>query len=177
MVVLFVSFATQADSYAPSGSFDESEGIEEETPSPPTPFDRGRFSLHFGGGTQSSFNSNYVVISGQLGFFALPGLELGIGATQWFGSGPNVSKVSPRITYFAYRVPSSFQPYVGVLYDHWFIGDGFEDLDLVGVRVGLVRRIQTNILFTVGLRYESVISDCSQDCSDIQPEVSIALSF
>ncbi len=143
-----------------------------------TPFDRGRFGLSLGGGTQEAFGVEYVAIGGGVGYFVLDGVELGLSALEEFGSGPNIAKLSPSLRYLAQPLVGHTPviPYVGVFYNHWFISGDNADLDSVGARAGGVH-ISGSLLLGLGVAVERYVSTCSTDCVLIYPDFTISLAM
>ncbi len=153
-------------------------GIEISEPTPSTPFDQGKFSLGVYGGSQSMLGARYFGIGAGLGYFVLDGLELGLGGQFFFGDGPNIGRVTPSVRYVAQPLvhSSPVVPYVGVFYNHWFIGDDITDVDTAGVRGGLVY-VSGKVLLGLGVAYERTVSECVMDCSSVYPDFAIALSL
>lgn len=140
------------------------------------PFEQGKVRVSLSGGTIHTYDSTYFVLGGGVGYFVLDGLELGLDGTHWFGGTPSVSKLSPGVQYFLYQL-DPFIPYVGGFYKHWFVSDGYRDLDTLGGRVGLVFVVGSSLYLGVGAVHEVIVSSCSGDCSDTYPEVIISLSL
>lgn len=148
-------------------------------PLKPTPFDRGRFSLGFAAGTQSSFGEpteRHIYVGGGFGYYLLPGLEAGLSGIVLFGADPGVAMLSPNVRLVLFQVPGRIKPYVGGFHTHWFIGDGFDDVDTLGGRVGLVT-VSGSLVIGLGAAYEVVVSECDGDCSTIYPELTFAVAF
>lgn len=152
--------------------------VEPEPPPPPTPFDQGKMNLSIFGGTTSNFDRRYFAIGGGFGYFVLDGLELGLAAVHQFGDGPSISQVQPRVRYVVQPLVgrSPVIPYVGAFYNHWFIGDGFPDVDAVGGRAGLIY-ISGRLLLGLGVAVERTVSECVEDCWAVYPDFSISLSL
>jgi hypothetical protein len=143
-----------------------------------TPFDRGKFALSAGGGTSSSFGHSYIVLGGGVGYYVLDGVEVMLsGEYQFGGDGPSIAELSPQLRYVAQPLVGAWPvvPYVGVFYNHWFVGDGNPDVDSIGGRVGGLW-VSGNIVLGLGLGYEHVLSPCT-DCEIIYPDVTIALAL
>ena len=158
-----------------------SPDVEPEQPEPkePTPFDRGRMSLSAGGGTTSNFGERYFAIGASFSYFVLDGLAVGIGGVHQFGDGPSISKVSPEVRYVAQPLVGKWPliPYVGVFYNHWFIGDGYADVDAIGGRSGLLY-ISGHLLLGLGVAVERTVSECpDNDCVTVYPDLTISLSL
>jgi len=149
-----------------------------EPPRPPTPFDRGKFSLGGGAGTQSNLGYKYFVIGLGVGYFVLDGLEVGLGGLYQFGDGPSISQLSPSLRYVAQPLvgKSPVIPYTGVFYRHWFIGSDIEDVDTLGGRVGLLY-VSGKLVLGIGIVYERTVSECVDDCGQFYPDFTISLSF
>jgi hypothetical protein len=147
-------------------------------PPPPTPFDQGKMNLSIAGGSTSNFGERYFAIGGGFGYFVLDGLELGIGAVHQFGDGPSISQVQPRVRYVVQPLVGKFPliPYVGAFYNHWFIGNGYTDVDAIGGRAGLIY-LSGRILLGLGVAVERTVSECIEDCTAVYPDFSISLSF
>jgi hypothetical protein len=172
-IALLLLAATAATARA-----DEVVQLEPEPPPPPTPFDRGKFSLGVSGGSQSMLGERYFGIGGALGYFVLDGVELGLGGQFLFGDGPNIGRVTPALRYVAQPLvhQSPVVPYVGVFYNHWFIGEDITDVDTVGARGGLIY-VSGKVLLGLGVAYERIVSTCVMDCSSVYPDFTIALSL
>ncbi|MBA3503738.1 MAG: hypothetical protein M4D80_31120 [Myxococcota bacterium] len=156
----------------------DEEVLEVEPPPPPTPFDQGKMNLSIGGGSTSNFDRRYFAIGGGFGYFVLDGLELGIAAVHQFGDGPSISQIQPRVRYVVQPLVGRFPliPYVGAFYNHWFIGDGYTDVDGIGGRVGLIY-LSGRLLLGLGVAVERTVSECAEDCTAVYPDFSISLSF
>ena len=152
--------------------------LEPEPPPPPTPFDRGKFSLGIFGGSQSQLGYRYFTIGGAVGYFVLDGVEVGLGALHSFGDGPSISKLTPALRYIAQPLVrhSPVVPYVGVFYNHWFIGSDIDDVDTLGTRAGLVY-VSGRAILGLGVAYERVVSECVTDCSSVYPDLTISVSL
>jgi hypothetical protein len=151
---------------------------EPSEPPRPTPFDRGRLALSFGAGSQTSLGSRYFVIAGGVGYFVLDGVELGFSAAHQFGDGPSISRVSPSLRYIAQPLVGRWPvvPYVGGFYQHWFVGDTYDDVDVVGSRAGFIY-VAGRLLLGLGAAYEHIVSACTTDCDSIYPDLAISLSL
>ena len=156
----------------------DDETLEVPPPREPTPFDQGKMNLSIFGGSTSNFGERYFAIGGGFGYFVLDGLELGVAAVHQFGDGPSISQVQPRVRYVVQPLVGKFPliPYVGAFYNHWFIGDGFDDVDAVGGRVGLIY-ISGRLLLGLGVAVERTVSPCTEDCTDVYPDFSLSLSL
>lgn len=153
--------------------------LEEERPEP-TPFDRGKFSLGVSLGTQSAFDERYFAVGGGVGYFFLPGLEIGVAGTKWFGGGggPSVASARPSLRYVAVIVPGPIKPFAATFYNHWFIGDGLDDVDSVGGTLGIVwYQRGSPVILSLGATVEQIVSECADDCTDIYPALGISIAL
>jgi len=146
-------------------------------PRAPTPFDRGRISLGFGFSTQRSYDQRYYVLGGGFGYYVLRGLEPSVQAVHWFGGEPTVTKLSPALRYVFVGAPVSLKPYVGAFYSHWFLSGSGLDLDTVGGRAGLVSYGSGGLVIGLGIVYERVISECTEECDEIYPDITLSYSL
>ncbi len=146
---------------------------------PTTPFDQGRFGVSLGAGTQNAFDSDYVVIGAGIGYFVLDGVEIGVALQHDFpeNDGPSINLVSPSLRYVARPLVGKFPliPYVGVFYDHYFVG-GFPDVDGVGASVGFLY-LTGRAIFGLGIAVEKTVSTCDGDCTSVYPDITIGFSF
>lgn len=156
----------------------ESSLLAPPPPPPPTPFDQGRVAISAGAGSSSNFGVRYFGIGIGGGYYVLDGLQLGLAGLYQWGDGPTISKVSPGIRYVAQPLVrhSPVVPYVGVFYNHWFIGEDIPDVDSVGSRAGLVY-VSGNVVIGGGVAVERTVSECDEDCTDVYPDLVIAISF
>lgn len=144
---------------------------------PPTPFDRGNFGLSLGIGQMNAFGHTYFGAGAGVGYFVLDGLEVGLFARHEFGDPPSLNELSPSLRYVAQPLADwPVIPYVGVFYNHWFIGDPFDDLDTVGARAGLLR-IEGHVVLGLGVLVEHTVSDCTQDCNTVSPDITVGFTF
>jgi len=143
----------------------------DDAPPPPTPFDQGRVSITGGGGTSFSLGHHYIVIGGGVGYYVLDGVELSLRAMEQFGENdgrgldvPNIAELSPQLRYVAQPLVahSPVVPYVGVFYNHWFIGDDYKDFDTIGARAGALL-VSGKIVFGLGVVVEHVLTTCNSE--------------
>ena len=108
----------------------------------------------------------------------LDGFEIGLGALEQFGDGPNIAKLTPSLRYVVQPLvgKSPVIPYVGTFYNHWFISRGVVDIDTLGGRAGLLY-VSGSLILGLGVAYEHVISECVTDCSSVYPDFTISLSL
>lgn len=135
---------------------------------------RVRFSGNLG--TGSAFGETYFIVGLGAGVYVLHGLELGASVDQWFGPGPNVTRVAPEARY-VFDFIDVVKPFVGGFFRHWFITQGARDLDTAGGRAGLMFVQSRNFYFSAGVAYERVINSCQGDCDFWVPEIGAAFSF
>lgn len=143
---------------------------------PPSPFDRGRVRLSFGAGGGIYGGQSFFAIEGGVGYFVLHGLEVGVDVTQWVGSDPTVTQVSPQLRY-VFDAAVAVKPYLGVFYRRWFLWQGEPDVDALGGRGGVIWLIGGRAYFGLGAAYERVVSSCSADCWALYPEATLAIAF
>ena len=148
-----------------------------EPPPRRTPFDRGRFGLSLGGGTQSTLGVQYIAIGAGVAYYVLDGVELGASGLEEFGSGPNISKLSPSLRYVAQPLVGKWPviPYIGTFYTHWFIGGGLPDFDTVGARSGLLF-LSGSLVLGLGVAVEHQLA-CTTSCNSIYPDFAISLAL
>lgn len=149
----------------------------DEPPIEPGPFDRGKFGVSAGVGSQDAFDHTYLAIGAGVGYYVLPGLELSLQAEHWFGDDPSVSQVSPRVRYVFWQVPFAFKPYLGTGYTHWFVGDPFDDVDAVAGRAGLTGVVGGALVLGVGAVLERIVSECGDECWSVYPELTLGIAF
>jgi len=142
-----------------------------------TPWDQGSIGLSIVLASQDAFGDSYIVVGAGVGYYFLPGLEVGLQGVQWFGGDPSVTVVSPELRYVAVPLGWPLLPYVGGFYTHYFIGDPFADADSVGTRLGLMYHQGGGLIVGVGAAFERFVSECSDDCSTIYPEISVGFTF
>jgi hypothetical protein len=155
----------------------------DDAPPAPTPFDQGRVSISGGAGKSSSSWHNWYVIGAGVGYYVLDGVELSLHGSYQFGDFTSVSELSPQVRYVAEPLfrGSPVVPYVGVFYNHWFIGDDYNDVDTVGVRAGGLFTSGT-LMFGLGVVVEHVLTNCPEDgarCVGIEDSVypDVTLGF
>jgi hypothetical protein len=132
-----------------------------------------RVALFLGGGSYGG--DGYFSIGAGVGYFVLPGLQIGAEGKQWIGLDPTVTQVSPYVTYTIYQLPP-IHPYVGFFYRHWFVWDA-EDEDTLGGRAGLQYIVQQRVALSGGVAYERTISDCIANCDNVYPEFGVTFTF
>lgn len=152
--------------------------IEIEPPPTETPFDRGKVSLSVAGGAGNNLGEHYYAIGAGFGYFVLDGLELGASALEQFGDGPSITRLAPSIRYVAQPLVGKWPliPYAGVFYTHWVIAGGYDDIDAVGARSGLLY-VSGRVLLGLGIAVEKTVSTCVEECVTAYPDFTISLSF
>lgn len=141
-----------------------------------TAFSRGSTSLGVVVGSGSFGREDYIILGVGVGYYVLPGLELGIDLQHWFAGDPAITKVSPQIRYVFTRA-KVIKPYVGAFYRRTFIAD-LEDADSFGYRAGAYFSAKSGVYIGGGIVYEQY-KDCGRfvDCSDTYPEILFSVSF
>jgi hypothetical protein len=151
--------------------------LEEQEQEPaPTPWDQGRVGFSVSLGSQSAFGERYFAVGGGAGYYVLAGLELSLYGEYWFGGGPSVARLTPEVRYVAFQIPLPLKPYAGVFFNHWFVGDTFEDIDSVGCRAGLMFHQGRGLIIGGGVAVERILSTCD-DCVEIYPDIILGLTF
>lgn len=141
-----------------------------------TAFSKGSTSVGVVLGSGSSFNDDYIILGVGVGYYVLPGLEIGIDLQHWFSGDPSISKVSPQVRY-VFTQAKTVKPYVGAFYRRTFIED-LEDADSYGYRAGAYFSSNNRVYIGGGIVYEEY-TDCSRfiDCSTTYPEILFTVSF
>lgn len=141
-----------------------------------TAFSKGSTSLGVVVGSGSSFSDDYIILGVGVGYYVLPGLELGIDVQHWFSGSPSITKVSPQIRY-VYTQAKVIKPYVGAFYRRTFIDDR-NDADSFGYRAGAYFSAKSGVYIGGGVVYEEY-TDCGRfaDCSNTYPELLFTVSF
>ncbi len=149
-----------------------------DDPPTPTPFDRGHVNLSGGAGSQNLFGVHYIVVGAGVGYFVLDGLAVELSGLHEFGSGPSISQLEPGLRYLAQPLVgrSPVIPYVGGFYKHWFLGGGYDDVDTVGARAGLVY-LSGRLIVGLGAVYEHTVSSCATDCDTVYPDVTLGFTL
>lgn len=144
----------------------------------PTPFDRGRVHITAVGGTSANFEKRYYALGAGVGYFVLDGFELAIRGVYQFGDGPSISQIQPSVRYVVQPLVgrSPLVPYVGAFYNHWFVGDGFSDVDALGGRVGALH-LSGRVLVGLGVAVERTVSACDDECWEVYPDITLGFSF
>jgi hypothetical protein len=142
------------------------------------PYLQGSTTLTLTLGSAFIGSNDYFILGAGVGAYAINGLELGVDGAIWMFDSPVIFTVTPQIRYVLYQIPV-VKPYVGAFYRHYFVGDGYEDLDSVGARLGLYFNAGSRAYLGVGALYEHIL-DCNEnilECDDWYPEVMIGFSF
>lgn len=146
-------------------------------------FSKGVSSFGVVVGSGSAFDENYFILGAGFGYYMAQGLELGIDAQHWFYGEPEITKVTPKITYVFSQL-RNVNPYVGAFYRRTFYGDGdingqsIEDQNSYGYRAGAYLNSSDRFYIAVGIMHEEYV-DCSPlvDCSSTYPELIFTVSF
>jgi hypothetical protein len=142
------------------------------------PFLQGSTSLTLTIGSAWIGSNDYLILGAGLGQYILDGLEVGIDGSIWLFDSPTIGTLTPQIKYVVHQLPI-VKPYIGTFYRHYFVGDGIDDLDSVGARVGIYLASGKGAYFGIGGLYEHVL-DCNEnvlECDDWYPEFIIGISF
>jgi hypothetical protein len=141
-----------------------------------TAFSKGSTSLGVVVGTGTSFSDDYIILGVGVGYYVLPGLELGLDVQHWFSGDPAITKVSPQVRY-VFTQPKVIKPYVGAFYRRTFISD-LDDADSYGYRAGAYFTANSGVYIGGGIVYEQY-TDCDRfaDCSTTYPELLFTVSF
>ena len=137
------------------------------------PFKQGGHSFSLGIASSRAFDNNYTVLSAGLGYYLIDGLELGMDLQSWFGSGPSITKLSPKMM-IVFNTDGGLKPYFGAFYSKTRYS-GFEDLDAAGARAGVYLSKGAGYYMRAGLVYENELS-CKETefviCSETYPEIN-----
>ena len=152
---------------------------ESEPPPPRGPFSKGSIRLTLLVGTASTYEDNYFIIGGGLGYFILNGLEVGLDYEAWLFAKPVMQRLSPEARYVFHMVPV-VKPYAGVFYRRNFVTD-HDDYNQIGARLGAYFIPRSNRMFIgAGAVYEKTL-DCTTsnyiDCDEWYPEISFGISL
>ena len=152
------------------------------------PFSQGNIQVSIGGGTSSSFGSDYIILGGMVGYFIIDGLAPSLGANFWLGDDPSVQEVSPGLTYYVYQMHDTVPlvPYGGIFFEKTWIGEStnFEGLDVnaYGFRLGALYT-SNNLLIGGGIRQtylmgcEGMVKALYGTCQDLAPEIRFSLTL
>ena len=152
---------------------------DDEAPPPRrTPFDRGRFALSLGGGTQDFLGNHYYVVGGGVGYYVLDGVGIHLSGLVELGASPFIGKLSPELRYVAQPLVGVWPvvPYVGAFYNHWFISGAYDDVDTIGAHAGLLY-VSGQVILGLGVAVEHTVSTCTTDCNQVYPDLTISLAL
>ena len=141
-------------------------------------FSKGRSTLSVVGGTGYAFGGSYIVIGVGASYFLIDGLNLGLNVQWWTSGDPEIVKISPSVEYVFYQVPS-ISPYIGAFFRESYIQNQ-SNLGSIGGRAGVLVLVGSHTHFGLGVAYEAYLNcDTStySSCSDVYPEVSVAITF
>jgi len=144
------------------------------------PFAKGSIRLTLLIGTASTVDDNYLILGGGLGYFLINGLEVGLDYEAWLFAEPVMHRLSPETKYIFHMVPV-IKPYVGVFYRRTFITQGFEDVNHVGARGGILFFPKGGRMFVGGGAVYERLLDCEDneflDCDEVYPEIVFGVSI
>jgi len=140
-------------------------------------FSKGRRRVSGMVGWGSSLGDDYLLLGIGVGYFVANGLDVGVDFEGWFIGDPTQYKISPRADYVLWKSPR-MKPYAGVFYRYSFIGEGFEDQESMGGRVGVFYKGARGGMAGVGAVYERYLDvpDAFDD-DVIYPEIFVAIPF
>lgn len=143
------------------------------TPAHTTPFYQGRVRLALGLGIDASgAGDSRFAVSGGFGYFVLDGLEIGVDGSTWLGGGATVGNLGPQARYILHMVPG-LQPYLGVFYRHWFLGD--DAFPALGGRAGVFYVGGGRLFVALGIAHEVPLDEAYSPRT--VPELTISVSF
>jgi hypothetical protein len=142
------------------------------------PFAQGNIRVGGSIGWASSFGGgesvSWFILGLGAGIFVLDGLEVHGDVTSWIGD-PFIATLTPGVRYVFYQVPT-VKPYVGVMYRHYFVTNGYPDTDSVGGRVGLNFMISPNSYFGGGVLVEHFLDqNVWSETPQVYPELMLSL--
>ena len=140
-----------------------------------TLFSHGQKNFGFSVGSSSSFGNDYTVIGASFSYFVQDNLSLGVGYQGYFGDDPKINDLSLPVTYY-YPLNEQYHPYIGAIYRHTFISDGYDDYDVYGGRVGVAMTMGGNSFASFGWVQEHR-SHGEIDEDDGYPEANIGFVF
>ena len=141
-------------------------------------FQKGDSAIGVVVGSSSTGSENYLILGVSGEYFAMNGLNVGIGYRGWFGGDPTQNQLTLSTSYYL-PVTKKFHPYVGVFGRETFV-DGYDNRSSYGGRAGLAISMSSNTYISVGWAYEEYM-DCTEtrfrECSTNYPEVVFSLAF
>jgi hypothetical protein len=152
--------------------------VPPEEPPRKTPFDQGKFGLSFGAGSHTSLGEHYYAVGGGMGYYVLDGVEVGLGTSHQWGDGPAITQLTPSLRYVAQPLVghSPLIPYIGVFGSRYFVYEGNDDVNSLGGRAGLIY-VGGSLLLGLGIAVERVVSECTEDCTSVYPDLTLSLSL
>ncbi|MEO1483925.1 MAG: hypothetical protein AAFU77_17580 [Myxococcota bacterium] len=143
----------------------------------PQLFAAGSTRVNVAAGSGRFDGTNRVIFGAGLGYYAIDGLELALEGDVWLGGDVSLARASPSIRYVLWQL-GDVTPYAGAFYRRWFVGEPFEDLDTIGVRVGAFAGRSGSSYLGLGVAYERQVAPaCQSDCDYVYPELTAALAF
>jgi len=139
-------------------------------PAPAAPPRQRKFYTWGSVGTSFAYGNTYWNASLGVGYLMRHGLTPNVEVSYAFGESPTITSLRPGVIW--YLPVKRIQPYVGVHYTHWFVGDDFPDQDGVGGRAG----VSIGRMLSLGVVYDRAL-DCDQDCDVWYPQVTAGVSF
>lgn len=140
-------------------------------------FGTGRSQFSLGGGSGSLGGDSYLVLQGRYGYFIQPGLAAQLGLQAWLplNGGQGLTSLSPGLSYYLYQLKPLI-PYAGLFYQHTFTKLELRDTQAFGGRAGFIWS-SSGALFGAGLRVTQPFSCQAASCRELEPELTLLLSF
>ena len=139
------------------------------------------FGVAIGGGSVDyggrKGREDYTILGVSGSYFIIDNLSVGLGYRHWFGGSPSIDEVTLPATYYVPLHPT-YRPYGGLFYRRLFMGSGYDDSNVYGVRAGLTIKTSPQMYIGVGWVQE-YYDDCDdrKDCSSGYPEILFSFSF
>ena len=135
--------------------------------------EQGKGVASFKGGIVNVNNSDYIITGGNIGWFLLDGLKLGVGYERWYNQTPNIDKLSVDLNYYL-PVSERVRPYIGAFLANNYLGS---------VDAGISEGVKIGILFSsevasIGLEWNQEYYDrCFIGCERAYPMVMLGIGF
>lgn len=163
----------------PAAAGEGDEAYDDAPSSCSGPFCQGSIGLSLVVGSASAGSENYFVLGAGVSYYLIDGLSLGLDGDVWMGGDPTIYTLTPQARYVLWFVPV-IKPYVGAFYRHYFLSEGFEDIDSIGGRAGAYLVSGSGSYLGLGAVYEKLL-DCQdddfRDCDSWYPELTLGFSF